>query len=524
MVTDEECRSLLHAGSIIKPNPDISGIGVMLAFLISAYVSFTAILGAYISGMVEPELLASVDSRIMRIRSRVEKHPRIHRVLRQTVLAFSDQQIVTGIAIMIAGFVGLHKGDISVYHYQIVLYLAWLSSSVHLSALTLLRPYLNAHPGVKAWRLTGMLVLFLMLVIGLVPTVSYDWGIVSYSGTGSISVGKDQPTGWGMPAVCFWGKAYGDGVNNDAPIGYILLVVSYLWKVGDLFASTRSLYGSRVRRPLERMIASALSKPARRYVETRRRRWLWQFRMLLVPTVPLIAFLELLASFSASLWISVLGLVFGTVQVVVPRNQNYEQIASQEDEWGFGQLVPLVLLIQPLGAISEHLYTGRRMNANAQANGDALGENRTDARDEPRVRSQPGESKGPTTEARTAASERPKVLIEILGRTERRQTLQGIGADVRRSLSDVLLSSRLLTVLVILLHLTLLFGTVLILFLDVISIGILRGQNWQFALLAIAFYVAASWGTMLLFAPFSRLGRGIAEHREVFHEEGRERS
>lgn len=169
MVTDEECRSLLHAGSIIKPNPDISGIGVMLAFLISAYVSFTAILGAYISGMVEPELLASVDSRIMRIRSRVEKHPRIHRVLRQTVLAFSDQQIVTGIAIMIAGFVGLHKGDISVYHYQIVLYLAWLSSSVHLSALTLLRPYLNAHPGVKAWRLTGMLVLFLMLVIGLCP-------------------------------------------------------------------------------------------------------------------------------------------------------------------------------------------------------------------------------------------------------------------------------------------------------------------------------------------------------------------
>ena len=133
MVSSEECDRLLASGAKIKPDADISGIGVILAFLITAYASFVAILAAYVCGMVEPESLSLADVKVMRIRSRTERHPRMHRILRQTIIVLSDQQIVTGIAIMTAGFVGLRSGQISVYHYQIVLYLAWLSSSVHLS-------------------------------------------------------------------------------------------------------------------------------------------------------------------------------------------------------------------------------------------------------------------------------------------------------------------------------------------------------------------------------------------------------
>ncbi|RMY86926.1 hypothetical protein D0862_10816 [Hortaea werneckii] len=217
MVSSEECDRLLASGAKIKPDADISGIGVILAFLITAYASFVAILAAYVCGMVEPESLSLADVKVMRIRSRTERHPRMHRILRQTIIVLSDQQIVTGIAIMTAGFVGLRSGQISVYHYQIVLYLAWLSSSVHLSALTLLRPFLNRHSGLKVWRLVGMGALFIMLIIGLVPTVSYDWGIINFKDPKDSSIGKNDLTGWGVPASCFWSKTYADG-----PIGTIL--------------------------------------------------------------------------------------------------------------------------------------------------------------------------------------------------------------------------------------------------------------------------------------------------------------
>ncbi|THW87505.1 hypothetical protein D6C98_02777 [Aureobasidium pullulans] len=237
MVTTQECLRYLQTGAVTKGDADISGKGVILAFLISAYVSFTAVLVAYVTGMLEDELLTTVDRRIMRIKSRKDKHPRIHEIIQHIVLLLSDQQIVTGIAIMAAGFVGLRGGQMSVYHYQIVLYLAWLSSSVHLSALTLLRPFLNKHQGLRAWRLLGMIVLFFMLIVGLVPTVSYDWGTI-YSPEADTSLPDTiQPTGWGIPAICFWGKTYGDGFNDDAPIGYLILIFSYVWKMGDLFAA-----------------------------------------------------------------------------------------------------------------------------------------------------------------------------------------------------------------------------------------------------------------------------------------------
>ncbi|KAG9764664.1 hypothetical protein KCU73_g857, partial [Aureobasidium melanogenum] len=308
MVSSQECMRYLQTGAVSKGDADISGQGVILAFLISAYTSFAAVLIAYFTGMVEDELLTSLDRRIVRIRSRISHHPRIHETIRHVVLLLSDQQIVTGIAIMAAGFVGLHSGQMSVYHYQIVLYLAWLSSSVHLSALTLLRPFLNEHHGLRAWRLLGMVVLFIMLIVGLVPTVSYDWGIIYSPATDTSLPDAIQATGWGIPAICFWGKTYSDGVNDDAPIGYLILVLSYVWKTGDLFLWPRQLYHQWIRRPVEISMTSLLSITAKNYLRSRKSRWLWCFRISLMACIPLLAFMEVMASFSASLWLSALGL------------------------------------------------------------------------------------------------------------------------------------------------------------------------------------------------------------------------
>jgi hypothetical protein len=508
MLTHEECDQFVLDGAVTKPDPDISGIGVILAFLISAYVSFFVVLGAYLFGLVEPKLLSAADVRFMRIQSRIDHYSQLHQLLQHAILVLSDQQIVTGIAIMAAGFVGLRSGDTDVYHYQIVLYLAWLSSSVHLSALTFLRPFLESHPAVRSWRLVGMVVLFFMLIVGLVPTVSYDWGIINISDPTDASIGKDDLTGWGIPARCFWARTYGDGVNNDAPIGYALLIVSYIWKVGDMFAPTRNLFTSGIRGPTERAIEHILSITARQYVRTRRTRYLWCFRLLLVPSIPFITLVEFLSSLSASLWLSMWGLVFGTIQVIVPRQQNVLQTALKESEWGFSQLVPMILLIQPLGVLTEHMW---------------LRQSRTEVHQSGKIKIQEAPKESESTPACQALLENSsrqsleceKSLIEILG-TERLPQIEGTMSQISTSkITEIVLSSRLGMVLLVLIQLTLLGGTCVILYFDVITIGIVRGVNWLYALLSLAFYVGSSWLVMMVASPFGRLGRDPFEYDVV---------
>lgn len=90
------------------------------------------------------------------------------------VLNMSDLQIITGLSILISGFIQLRCG-LSAYHWQIMVYLAWFSSITHLCCLTFLRNYLFNHPGQRLWRLISMFIIIIMLVVALVPTGYFDW-------------------------------------------------------------------------------------------------------------------------------------------------------------------------------------------------------------------------------------------------------------------------------------------------------------------------------------------------------------
>jgi len=492
MISAQECARLVNDGAIAAADSDIAGIGVILAFLISAYMTFAAVLLAYITGMVENELLGMVDRRLFRIRSRIQHHPRIQTALRKFVLSLSDQQIVTGIAIMAAGLRGLAKGNISTYHYQIVLYLAWLSSSVHLSAISLLTPYLSKYHGLRTWRLVGMLTLLIMLLIGLVPTLSDNWGTISAS-YDPYRKGI-QPTGWGVPAACFWGRTYGDGINNDAPLGYAILVVSYVWKVGELFVSPQRLYHLVVRLPVRTLMERPLCAIARRYARRRQRRYLLVFRLYLMLCLPFFAVLETLISFSAALWLSILGLVFGTLQIVIPRNQNLAATADLEEKWGFGQLVPLILLIQPLGALTEDLGVrhGKHHGQEVEM------ESRT---------SRMSESNRPMLLSPKNSNHRASMpLISIMGEVY----CQPSTANESSEFMTVVERSRLFTLLCGILQFTVLVGAALVFFVDAWTIGYLRGGNWFLVTAAIGLYIFSSWFWIATLGPYSRLGKKVS--------------
>lgn len=90
------------------------------------------------------------------------------------MLVLADMQIITGLAILISGFSSI-KCRMSSYHWQIIVYLASLSSMTHLSTLTFLRNYLYNHRAEYISRLVLMLALIALLCVAVIPTAFFDF-------------------------------------------------------------------------------------------------------------------------------------------------------------------------------------------------------------------------------------------------------------------------------------------------------------------------------------------------------------
>lgn len=144
-------------------------------------------------------------------------------------------------------------------------------------------------------------------------------------------------------------------------LGFLILFISYAWKVGGLFDGVCSAYQRWIRHPVQWAFEKLLTFTARKYVSAhgqssaQRFGWLLLHRIVVAVWVPYFAVFETLASFSTAIWIACLGLVFGTIQIAIPRKQNQPLLGANENIWSFGQLVPLILLIQPFSVVWEHL-------------------------------------------------------------------------------------------------------------------------------------------------------------------------
>jgi uncharacterized membrane protein YraQ (UPF0718 family) len=106
------------------------------------------------------------------------------------------------------------------------------------------------------------------------------------------------------------------------------------------------MFHRRIRGPyeylLERILHVEAVKASSRH--NKRKSFSWKYYTAMVVYIILLAIFEFAASFAASLWLSYVGLVYGTIQIVIPRQQN-AWWNKKETEWTFGQITPLVLLI-----------------------------------------------------------------------------------------------------------------------------------------------------------------------------------
>lgn len=349
---------------------DIVGPGVLAAFFVTATVTVAAVVFAYLSDALDGSYLNELDRKVIAATQRKCRHviKRVHtdlashsgdraeavgelrkEILTQFILTLSDQQLVTGLAILIAGV--SDPWHLSGYEFTVVLALAWFSSTTHLATLTALRKYMDSHGLVRHARIIGMVLVLLLLVFFLaVSEVSVqlpgstqpvqcvfagDCDEIVYQGPylfntvvvfmllreyfiriSDLYSGKSQP--WVLMGYMWWNptKLKVDGL-------------SYRERAADISAERRlsSVLQLGQSHGLGRSISSAM----------------YQYQGSFLSSLPGVGF-----SYS-----------YGIFQVILYRWTVAPPLTEESNRMGFGQIMPLLLLLLPILVAGETYYGER---------------------------------------------------------------------------------------------------------------------------------------------------------------------
>ncbi|KAH6852899.1 hypothetical protein BKA58DRAFT_62471 [Alternaria rosae] len=161
-----------------KVNADIAGIGILVSFYFSALAVFVVVIRGYLTSTLPSGLLQSTDQHAITILKgpfrrkgrhdsaeiaifiQTPKQQSRSHVLVKFIKMLSDQQLITGISILIAALSG--RCAISQNEWHIVTSLAYFSATTHSLSLDVLRNHLAHHRWVRYCRVAFTLV-FLIL-------------------------------------------------------------------------------------------------------------------------------------------------------------------------------------------------------------------------------------------------------------------------------------------------------------------------------------------------------------------------
>ena len=228
-----------------------------------------------------------------------------------------------------------------------------MSTNTHLRAISLLpgKFYGKDHLVPRVIRIVGMVTVAGLVIALLVPTVSHYWGLVVYSTT---------DLGVGIAAKCFYQRQFTEWFDPGSIWSFILIVGSCVWKAVQLHSigskrssSIRTALLGRLSRSLDHILERRQTKPTGSL-------WLG-LRYAITTSLYIILWFsfEISISLNISLWICGGGLMWGTLKILLVRRNTHsspDRDWSEESKWGFGQILPMLLLILPWFAILEGWY------------------------------------------------------------------------------------------------------------------------------------------------------------------------
>lgn len=274
-------------------------------------------------------------------------------VMEKVVLSLSDQQLIAGLAILTAGFV--KHCSISVYHFSIVVDLAWFSSNVHLTTLNVLTRYHRARPTLRNGRVCLMVITLVMMLAATVLQGHWAW-YDSYN----------------CDAQCLFDDLLGNVSGSPASwmdFNIFLLVFGYgtsfiglyepLWTFFEEYSWTIPVKRTRSgivflhqKRTDLRASDSIAALPA----------WLVLGAVEISLAVILVFYVviaALLGSTVFSLYVDIFWFGYGLWGIIADRDSGSSSMAGKENEMGFGQIVAILLLASTILTFRE-AYVGMR--------------------------------------------------------------------------------------------------------------------------------------------------------------------
>ncbi|KAF4888649.1 hypothetical protein CGCVW01_v014482 [Colletotrichum viniferum] len=384
-----DCYNLSETS--IQAYPDISGNGVLIGFMGTAYLVLLLVIGNYFLAYDPTDCpFQSGNSKNENINRELWRpNPIDERFLGWSIIMLCDVQVVTGLEILISGFVLLRCG-LHAIHWQIAVFLAWFSTVTHLSGLEVLRTHLNTYVWSKHLRFSLMFLLLILLLVGIVPTGFFSLRNKNFS----------------SPAVCYFDLKYGFWrfketlSQSDFPemqlertpayqamvYSMVLLVLGFGTRSMKLLHPLSRTIKLNVRQPTSRRVRRLLTDFANTPASSERRKLL-KTELILKPALAGFFMVRLTSDFfSSSLfevreseypsnrdeladsglnnkvyWLCVI-LVWGTIKVLGTRNEllglivtavdeDQLTLAEAENQWTFGQILPVILLFGPVFTI-----------------------------------------------------------------------------------------------------------------------------------------------------------------------------
>ncbi|KAF2828419.1 hypothetical protein CC86DRAFT_380367 [Ophiobolus disseminans] len=386
-----------------EPEPDVSGIGVTLAYTITAGLAVCIFIAYYCCAYrpdVDPFHQAGeprdqgkgktpnasfrtnpIDDYILcwrikphhpnihasRNQPESARHSRIQKAFINCMLLMSDFQLITGLAIMISGYARLRCG-LSAYHWHKIVRLAWFSSITYLCCLTFLRDHFRRHKIAQLWRIPGMVALVVMLIVGMYPTTQYVWG----PGKADSFL---RPQDY---AICyFWSSRHISGKPriqmvawSCGPLGVgMLLRLCCLYEApSNACASLRSCCSSKTRAGLRTLfawiddgsflaffVAIVIYRPLfALFLTTRITTDVMTSKAFEVCSIDLSLAKMAAGQLTIKVWWLVISFAWGAVMLW--SNDSVDEPESQR--WSFGQIIALMVLLAPAIALIEGYLKG----------------------------------------------------------------------------------------------------------------------------------------------------------------------
>ncbi|KAF9734343.1 hypothetical protein PMIN06_004243 [Paraphaeosphaeria minitans] len=352
----------------LVPNPELSGVGVILGFSITAYLTVFLLMFHYLTvydprriGEVARPHINPVDQGLLNfVRGKVTSWTpsrRFEYAMEKSVLILSDTQLVTGLAILIAGYSQLSCG-IASYHWQILVYVAWFSSFTFLSAMAFLEGFFLANNSLRLIRVFFMCTMGALQIAALLPTGSRNW----------LDAAREAgPLYVGLSAECFYQQLSMTSYSKGGPrmwsmvFSVLVVGVSYVHTGIRLFDPT-----AKFSRKYFRAIPGSYVKGLLQFLEHRAacrgiRATIWTIPYLLA----FAGYASVRAAYDVAesmlgeiIWLS-FAIAWGSLKVWDTRSLvwvtqldngdiAFKNTYNDDDTWSFGQILPIVLLLLPI--------------------------------------------------------------------------------------------------------------------------------------------------------------------------------